>query len=364
MATERMTERMTARPTGLTVTGTLQHQAWANRTTPPVEQVRPRVWSVPIDYAENPIRYTFCYLLLGANGDAVIVDPGFDSALGRYQLAEGLKAAADARRVVGVVSTHFHIDHMGMVAHAAKSGGWIAMSEREHAELAVFDHPTTAIAQDRAWLAELGAPKSLLIDAPMLTVAAGFARPTALVRQGNLLPLKGRSIQVVATPGHTPGHICLVDEDEAVVLSGDHVLPRISPNVGLTTTGRRPRALEQYLASLDRIAAWDGMEVLPAHEYRFDGLAERARQLAEHHAERLDEVLELVRESGPSDVWTLAAQVAWSRPWESLKGMQLRAALGETSAHVDRMIDTGALTVKRHRPWTISVARAQGPKSQ
>ena len=79
-----------------------------------------------------------------------------------------------------------------------------------------------------------------------------LAEPDVLLDDGDALDLPGRRVRVVWTPGHTPGHICLYDADHGVLLTGDHLLPRISPNIGLT-----PGSMDSPLASyLNRCARW------------------------------------------------------------------------------------------------------------
>ena len=74
------------------VTGTAQREAWLARTAPPVEQVRPDLWSVPVPIPDSPLRYTLTYLI-AAGGGLVVVDPGWHCELAWQALAEGLKAA-------------------------------------------------------------------------------------------------------------------------------------------------------------------------------------------------------------------------------------------------------------------------------
>ena len=82
---------------------------------------------------------------------------------------------------------------------------------------------------------------------------------------GDLVPLEGRRLRAVWTPGHTPGHLCLYDEAADLLLTGDHVLPRITPNVGLQPHTAEP-PLAAYLNSLRRVSAYADAEALPAHE--------------------------------------------------------------------------------------------------
>ena len=96
--------------------------------------------------------------------------------------------------------------------------------------------------------------------------------PDVLLNDGDDIDLPGRRLRVVWTPGHTPGHICLHDADHDLLLTGDHLLPRITPNIGLAPGGPGS-PLHGYLASLRRLRGYDSAEALPAHEYRFRGIA-------------------------------------------------------------------------------------------
>lgn len=104
-------------------------------------------------------------------------------------------------------------------------------------------------------------------------------------------------MRAVWTPGHTPGHLCLHDETEDVLLTGDHVLPRISPNIAVQPNSVNG-PLADYLSSLAATAAYDSAEALPAHEYRFSGIAERTADLQRHHRERCQEVIAVLTEPG------------------------------------------------------------------
>ncbi len=333
------------------ITGAVQKQAWMDRTMPPVEHVRGDIWSIPVDFSQAPVRYTFAYLVMNGAGQSLLIDPGFDSARGRSQIAIGLeRAGMTIESIVGIVSTHLHPDHLGMAEHiAGQSGAWIGMHPRESALLALYDDEASVTEVDQRWLEEIGVPPErmgeLLTPPATIRYMQGLARTTLPLEDGDFLPLPGRSLRVVATPGHTPGHVCIVDEDNEIVFSGDHILPRITSNVGLTSTGTRRGALAQYYSSLDRMKQWPDFEVLPAHEYRFSGLAHRADDLARHHRERAQEIVNAVGSSEGYSVYSIAQRISWSRSWESLHDVNLRAALSETEAHVDFLIDAGKLEI-------------------
>src|SRR5699024_9420479 len=105
-----------------------------------------------------------------------------------------------------------------------------------------------------------------------------FPRPQTRVEDGDTLPIAGREITVLWTPGHTGGHMCLVEDATQVVFTADHVLPGINSGIGLG--GQSPATpVADYLNSLERMTAYDSYAAAPGHEYRFRGVAERARVL-------------------------------------------------------------------------------------
>jgi glyoxylase-like metal-dependent hydrolase (beta-lactamase superfamily II) len=335
------------------ITGTAQHEAWQQRVLPPVEQVRPHVWSIPVPIPRNPLRYTLCYALLDDTG-VVVVDPGWDSTPGREAVRAGLAAAgASLADVTGIVVTHIHPDHHGLTGWLREqSGGWAGMHSVEATTMAgrVWRRPPAA---DRAWLRDHGVPGSdldaLSVDPGEIDGILTMAEPDRLFSDGDRLPLTGHDIRAVWTPGHTPGHLCLHDEQAGILLTGDHLLPRISPTVGVhTPDGGDP--LTGYLASLRRTARFRVDEALPAHEYRFRGIDARCAELADHHRHRGQEILDAIGRLGEPSAWAVAAELTWSRGWASLHGLMRRMALGETVAHLHHLATEGLVTSGPDRP--------------
>ena len=149
-----------------------------------------------------------------------------------------------------------------------------------------------------------------------------------------LLPIPGRRLRVLWTPGHTFGHIALLDEETGTFFSGDHVLPSISPNIGLDVTAIG-HSLGDYLGSLERMRALpQDVAVAPAHGYRFEGLQIRADQLTAHHGQRLDELRARAQATDDHTVYSMCRGMQWARGFDGLDGFQLYAALMETAAHM------------------------------
>jgi glyoxylase-like metal-dependent hydrolase (beta-lactamase superfamily II) len=116
-------------------------------------------------------------------------------------------------------------------------------------------------------------------------------------------------------------------------MSGDHVLPRITPNVAVHSQ-QFPNPLGAYLESLLKLQNLSVEEVLPAHEYRFAGLGERLDEIIAHHAGRLAEIEKMLAEHPRSTAWDISVRLTWSRPWHEIADFMQRAAVGETLAHL------------------------------
>jgi len=341
----------------ITVTAEQQFQAWKAKVLPAVEEVRRGVFSIPVPFIDNPMRYTLAYLLVG-DGEAALVDPGWDSDEGWEVLKAGLAVAGfTPSDITGIVVTHFHPDHLGMAARLrAASGAWVALGENEPLPTHWRADPERFVAEDRAQFAAWGVPEEFLAEvsfqADTWAQMTNIAAPQRRLADGELLPIAGLKVRVLATPGHTPGHICLVDEANGLMLTGDHVLPRITPHVSLEAQNHAD-PLGDYFNSLEIMGVGADMEVLPAHEYRFRGLLERVDELKVHTLERSREVIGVLESGAASSVWDVSKELTWSRGFASLRGFTLRLALAETASHLVYLSTRGtdvAIDVSRGAP--------------
>jgi glyoxylase-like metal-dependent hydrolase (beta-lactamase superfamily II) len=180
------------------------------------------------------------------------------------------------------------------------------------------------------------------------------ALPDREVVPGELLDLPGRRLRAVWTPGHTPGHVCLHLEEEhpsqlpghGRLFSGDHLLPEITPHVGLYEDPDDPGTadpLGDFLDSLERIGRLAPAEVLPAHRHAFADAPGRVRELLAHHEERLTDLLALL--TTPLTLWQLAERMEWNRPWDQIPYQSRNIAVAEAEAHVRRLVKLGRAEV-------------------
>ncbi|MFE0672549.1 MBL fold metallo-hydrolase [Streptomyces sp. NPDC058867] len=315
------------------------------------------VRSVQVPIPDNPLGHTLVYVVDTDRGP-VLIDTGWDDPASWDALTEGLAACGTAvEEIHGVVVTHHHPDHHGLCGKVREaSGAWIAM----HAADTAIVRRTQSAEPERwftymaAKLTAAGAPEKHVapLRGARRSTLPGLspALPDREIVPGELLDLPGRRLRAIWTPGHTPGHVCLHLEEEhpaqlpgrGRLFSGDHLLPRITPHIGLyedpdDTTVTDP--LGDYLDSLERVGRLAPAEVLPAHQHAFTDAPARVRELLAHHEERLTGLLALLSE--PLTPWRLAERMEWNRPWERIPYGSRNIAVSEAESHLRRLVKLG-----------------------
>lgn len=319
-------------------------------TQPTVERLPTGTWSIPVPIPDNPLGHTLVYVLDSDDGP-VLVDAGWDDPASLAALESGLATAGTSlSEVVGLLVTHHHPDHHGLAGAVREaSGAWIAMHTADVEVVRwinqVFEAPTE---RRQGHMAEVlhaaGAPAEEVDAVAEQATLMGTQRPAIPDREltdGDVIRLGGRSIEAVWTPGHSPGHTCFWLDDTRQLLAGDHLLPTISPHVGLYGDDPEADPLGAFLSSLDRIRDLGPDEVLPAHQYRFVDASSRVDELHRHHEERLGDLLSVLASADAMSLWDLAATMTWNRPWEDIPVMMRRVALGEAAAHVRHLVVRG-----------------------
>jgi glyoxylase-like metal-dependent hydrolase (beta-lactamase superfamily II) len=305
---------------------------------PPVEQVRPGVWSIPVPIPNNPLRYVLVYVF-ETDGGLYLVDAGWNTDDAFETLAAGLtELGATIGDVRGVMVTHIHPDHYGLAGRVREtSGAWVALHPADAALIPDrYLQPEELLVRMEEAMKRYGAPADeigSLSHASMPVLAfVSTVKPDVLLEDGDKPEVPGWDLQAIWTPGHSPGHLCFWEPRHRLMLTGDHVLPRITPNISFhPQSGDDP--LGAFLASLEKLQPYDSQEVLPAHEHRFVGLASRLDELLEHHDHRFAEVLESIR-AGDDTPWAVATRMEWSRSWDRISGFMRRAAVSEAMAHI------------------------------
>ncbi len=308
-------------------------------------EVAPGVLLVPLPLPAKPT-IVQTWLLDCGDDEWALVDTGVALPPSREALLSALAARRiEPAQVRHIVGTHHHPDHFGASRPLAQAFG--ARLALHPAELERIEYALSAEAEDmirhsrRHGMpvrpeAEREAPRPREVWAGSFDPAT---RIDHLLEDGEVLALGRRRLRVVATPGHTPGHCCLLDLDSGALLVGDHLLPKITPHVGVFATGPT-NPLGDYLASLEKVAALDAALVCPAHGPVYRDHRHRARQIAAHHEYRLRVMADALK-AGPATAYAVSTR-AFRWVFENPDNrFQVGAALMETVAHLELLCARG-----------------------
>jgi glyoxylase-like metal-dependent hydrolase (beta-lactamase superfamily II) len=284
----------------------------------------------------GPLGYVLVYAIESGDG-IVLIDAGWEGPDGLGPLEGALRTlGAGITDVRAVIFTHSHLDHYSVGAPVRReSGAWLALHEIEAAGLAAAAQTEPDPPALDAWFAALGLDADERPDAVetalLVDRAAPRFAPDRTLAAGSTIGVDGCTLQVLHTPGHSPGHVCFVAADRGVVFTGDHVLSLTTPNVSIFP--RSPGSpLDDYLSSLAKTRSLSGLLALPGHERRI-GVAERSEALLLHHDMQLSHAEQLAA-AGYETVREIAERMPWQTPWAALGLIDRHMALGETYAHL------------------------------
>jgi glyoxylase-like metal-dependent hydrolase (beta-lactamase superfamily II) len=276
-------------------------------------------------------------VFLFTDGDHVdLLDCGMNSEESVDIIRQAIKhlGASGVRRLM---VTHIHPDHYG--AAGAFAGEGLADLYIHRLEVPLV-HPRYVelehlVKEVRNYLLVNGVPEEdaevLSNSQRALSEVVKTAEPSVQLDGAETVVMGLHRLRVEWTPGHSPGHICLYEPDGGLLFAGDHILPELSPNIGLHPQST-PDPLHDYLDGLKRMAVYRPKLVLPAHGRPFSGVEQRVETLLDHHKRRLDRVMEIAGDEEKSG-WEVALEL-WG-PRENL--YEKRLALQEALAHLQAL---------------------------
>lgn len=328
-------------------------------TAPGVYRCAPDVYRIPLPLPQDGLRAVNVYAVADADG-WTLVDAGWAVDEARDLLEKGLAGLGsgfgDVRRFL---VTHAHRDHYTLAAVLRREFGTrVLLGAGERSNLDVVTDPDRDPAEpERSRLLRCGAaelvaeigrrpwpradprewepPDEWVADRAVIGVGDGAA---------------GRDLLAIETPGHTRGHLVFADEAHGLMFAGDHVLPRITPSLGLQAA---PVAnpLAQFLDSLRLVRARPDADLLPAHGPVGGRTHARVDELLAHHELRLAQCRDAVV-GGVGTAMETARVLRWTRRerrFDELDVFNRMLAVLETGAHLDVLADRGEL-VRRESP--------------
>jgi glyoxylase-like metal-dependent hydrolase (beta-lactamase superfamily II) len=328
-----------------------------------VIEVAPGVLRMQLPIELPGLRHVNCYAIVDNEG-VTLVDPGIPGPQSWSALRKRLdQAQIGLDRVHTILITHSHPDHYGNAMRIREHSNASIVTHRsfytmhQQAHVCVLDDcddPDHVHADTGQVLSQTDEPRGFDQPQPWggvwspqysnpelrksrteMLADEGWAlpRPTKRVRNGERLPIGDGGWSVVHTPGHTVDHLCFFHAETGTVVTGDHVLPTITPHISGMHGG--PNPMVDFFASLDGIAALPGVKTgLPAHGGVIQNVAARCADIVEHHQDRL----------------RVLAAVGDAQGWTDIPGFALHLfrperqgsmADSETYAHIAYLVAAG-----------------------
>jgi glyoxylase-like metal-dependent hydrolase (beta-lactamase superfamily II) len=299
---------------------------------------------LPIEMEQSDLKYVNVYLVEEGNG-FLLVDTGWNTDEAFSALHNALiKSGHSFQSIKQILVTHVHPDHYGMAGRIKElSGATITMHhiEKEFIEPR-YVNMEPLLHQTDLMMVNNGVPEHEMVelrDASLDVINYIVpTQPDKVLHDGDFINAGKFRFKVIWTPGHSSGHVCLFEAEKKLLLSGDHILPRITPNVSMN-----PQSIEnplgRYLRSLEEIKGLDIELTLPGHDEPFNNLNMRINEIIHHHNQRNTEILETIL-AEPRTAYRIAKDIKWGNnggTWKDLPPFHKRMAVFETMAHLEMM---------------------------
>jgi glyoxylase-like metal-dependent hydrolase (beta-lactamase superfamily II) len=321
-------------------------------TTAGVELVATGVYRIPLPLPNDNLRAVNVYAIVDENG-LVLVDSGWAVPDARVRLEEALGSlGCGLGDISRFLITHIHRDHFTQAIVLRREFPMrVSLGEGERPSLEILqDRDRLPLEPQLQQLRRYGAAH--LVDGVLASMAgheppdrSEWELPDEWLRDTELVLASGRTLAVVATPGHTRGHVVFHDERAGLLFAGDHVLPTITPSIGFEPL-LSADPLGDFLGSLARVRAMPDAILLPAHGPVGPSVHARIDELTEHHGRRLDET-EAAVAAGAETAYEVARRLVWTRRERRIDELDLfnqMLAVAETGAHLMLLIAQGRVS--------------------
>lgn len=306
------------------------------------QEIMPDLYQIEVPLPNSPLMAVNCYLVKG-DGRFLLIDTGMDREECKREMLSSLKAIDVDLSLTDFFITHIHIDHLGLLPRLATENSKIYFNRQEASALDFQAHWQQLGAFFRLNGFPVAEMEKALAGHPGYTWQLNKNLSFCIVHESSEIDIGSFRFRCVETPGHSPGHLCLYEPDKKLLISGDHILADITPNI--TLWAREMNPLKDYMASLDKVYDLDIKLVLPAHGKLFSDYKKRVAELKRHHEERLDEVLSVLK-SGPKNAYQVASLMTWEveyDTWEEFPSFQKWFATGEALSHLRYLEEEGKI---------------------
>lgn len=281
------------------------------------------------------LNHVNCFIAEGEDGWKII-----DAGLHNEETVDRWEQELAGKKVTDIIVTHYHPDHFGYVGRLQeKTGARVSMTKvdadaglnawREHFMNNLSDnYRLTGVPDDVSTNMTTNTSEFVSRVTPYPEVDHYF-------QEGEKVVIGKYEYEVIFTPGHSDGLVTFYNKEKNILLSTDHILPKITPNISYWFHGDQ-NPLASYLQSLEKVRKLDADLVIPSHGKPFHGANDRIDEIAAHHDERLEQTIEAIGKGGL--VYTVCKKLFR----KDLNTHEMRFAIGETLAHLEYLRLQGA----------------------
>lgn len=310
-----------------------------------VEQILSNLFRIEIPLPQSPLKFLNSYVITSDERN-LIIDTGFNRKECLNAMNAGLGALGVDLGDTDFFVTHLHADHFGLVSELITDNNKL-----------YFNRPDAEIIQTWEGFEPMiqyaiisGFPekevRAAIENHPANVSDATYIPQLSILKDGDPIDIGDYQFQCIETPGHTRGHMCLYEPWEKILICGDHVLYDITPNIQCWSDELNP--LADYLASLEMVSDLDVELALPGHRSLFSDFRERITGLKDHHQNRVEEVISILKR-GPKTAYQTAPHMTWDikcDSWQDFPLTQKWFAIGETIAHLRYLEERGMIDRK------------------
>ncbi len=308
------------------------------------EQVLPNIYRIEVPIPHSPLKATNAYVIRGEDR-VLLVDTGQNRPESLMVLKQGLDELSVDLQQTDIFLTHMHADHSGLLPFLKTDSNRIFASQEDAGrvnQMLTADNPLEPLY--RAAIRNGFSPKEAgkaITRHPGNVRGKLAALDFVFVKDNDVIQAGDYEFVCITTPGHTQGHVCLYEPSRRFLISGDHILGDISPNITHFLGTGDP--LADFLASLRKVSNLSVGTVLPGHRRIFNDCQGRIRELQEHHCRRADEVAMILADR-PLTGYQVAARMTWDmvyREWAEVAPAQKYFATGEALSHIHYLENQG-----------------------
>ena len=325
-----------------------------------IQEIAPDFYRIEIPLPDALLKNVNSYIIKGQQRN-LIIDTGWYDEECLKAMQKALNRLAVDLDETDFFVTHHHADHIGLAILLNNAKSTIFMSEPEAAR--VRDIGSGRLSGEVSdFFRASGFPEDNPDHIVPPEVVDWYGAKTSLhieyAEDGTQFEIGGYRFTCVATPGHSPGHMCLYESDKRLLIAGDHLLGDITPSIQARLNGSNP--LKEYLSSLNKTREMDIRTVLPGHRNAFSDHKDRIREIEDHHIRRNQEVISILQEGG-KNAYQVASQMSWNigcDSWDSFPVIHSFFATGEAFAHLTYLEDRGDIRKEMKGPLAVySLAR-------